>query len=372
MLPFVGGELAVTVTVDVEAIQRLWAGEGNREHVCLLLAGAGDLDSRERLAAAIQQTNDALSDWLDDDLERTVGRPPSRIEAGAIWEVECFHRDGPRRWLDELSGRLQSAGLSGEVRARPYPNVGRFDTLEDGQTGRSAGIIMAPSGWSTVNRKAIIPSWKVEHGQVPDLIELVMTFLVDEPSRLVLNVGVHSNVSRRSLGPLLSEALASPRGDEPLVDVRQFGGAVNRSVSFDGEGRVLLTTVATEETLFGHIRRGCDLVLPWGPRCDWVVLMENSLSPTYDDAYRNARGVKLPREVARGRSRDTEPLPDAYPWAIVSTAQLPPSLNPNRWDVKPLDSGKFVVEAKDLPAWFAGPEPLLQARREWSLGSEQP
>lgn len=375
----------MSVKVDIKAIERLWAGDGNRENVWLLMPGVGDLNSRDRLAVAIEQTNDSFADGIGHDLEHTFGRPPLRTEAGAVWELECFHPEGPRRWVDELAARLEAAGLSGEVRARPYPNVGRFDTLNDGRTGRSAAVVMAPSGWSVDTRKVVfgevrhvpesrgvvVPSWKVDHAQVPDLIELTLNFLVDEPSRLLLSVGTHSDVSRGALGSLLSEALMTPRGEEPLVQVKQFGWSVNRCVSFDGEGRVLLTTVAVEETFVEHVRRVCDLAVPWAPRCDWVVLLENSLSPSYDDAYRNARGSKLPREVARGRLRDVDPLPDAYPWAVLSTAQLPPSLDPDRWDVTPLDQGKFVVETNDLPAWFTGPEPLLQARRDWSIGSER-
>lgn len=255
----------MSIRVDVEAIERLWAGEGNRENVWLLMPGVGDLDSRDRLAVAIEETNDALSGWLDEDLHPTFGRPPVRTEAGAVWEVECFHPAGPRRWVDELAGPLEAAGLSGEVRARPYPDVGRFDAVDDGQTSFSAAVVLAPSGWVVDTRKVVfgeerhvpesrgvvVPSWKVDHSQVPDLIELVMDFLVDEPSRLIFSVGIHSDVSRGALGSLLSEALMTPRGEEPLVWVTQFSWSVNRCVSFDGEGRVLLAAVA------GELELGC-------------------------------------------------------------------------------------------------------------------
>lgn len=361
----------MSIRIDVAAIERLWVGEGNRENVWLLMPGVEGLDARDRLAVAIEETNDALSDWLDEDGHPTLGRPPLRTEAGAVWEVECFHPEGPRRWVDELAGRLEAAGLSGEVRSRPYPDIGRFDVVDDGQPGRSAAVVLAPSGWSVINRKAIVPSWKVDHSQVPDLIELVMDFLVDEPSRLHLSVGVDSEVSRSALGSLLSEALLTPLGDEPLVQVMQFGWSVNRCVSFDRQGRVLLTTVAAEDALVDHVRRACELAFPWAPRCDWIVLLENSLSPSFEVAYFNARGAKLPREFARGRSRDSGPLPDAYPWAVLSTAQLPPSLDPDRWNVAPLDADKFIVETKNLPAWFTGSESLLEARRDWSIGSQQ-
>lgn len=361
----------MSVNVDVKAVVRLWAGDGNREHVWLLLEGAGDPVSRTRLAAVIQETNEALSDWLDDDLQPTFGRPPLDTEAGAVWEVECFHREGPRRWLVEFAGRLEAAGFSGDVQARPYPKVGRLDLLNDGQAGRSAAIVLAPSGWSVVNRKAIVPSWKIDQGQVPALIDLVMRFLDDEPSRLLLSVGTHSEVSRGALGSLLSEALTTPDGDEPLVFVKQFGPSVNRCASFDRHGRVLLTTVADEKTLVQQVRRACDLAIRWALRCDWIVLLENSLSPSYDNAYRNARGTKLPREVVHGRGRDVESLPDAFPWAVLSSTQLPPSLDRDRWDVTPIDDGRFVVATKDLPAWFAGTEALLEARGDWAIGSER-
>ena len=372
----------MSIRLDVEAIERLWAGEGNGESVWLLMPGVGDLDSRDRLAVAIEGTNDALSDWLDEGGYPAVGRPPLRTEAGAVWEVECFHSAGPRRWVEELAGRLGPAGLSGEVRARPYPDVGRFDTVDDDQTSRSAAVVLAPSGWVVDTRKVVfgevrhvpesrglvVPSWKVDHGQVPDLIELVMDFLVDEPSRSLLQVGTHSEVSRGALGSLLSVALMTPRGQEPQVSVTQFSWSVNRSVSFDRQGRVLLTTVAAEDALADHVRRACDLAIAWASRCDWVLSLENSLSPSFEDAYLNARGAKLPREVARGRLRDGDPLPDAYPRAVLTTVQLPPSLDPNRWSVAPLDQDRFVVETKNLPAWFAGPEKLLEARRDWAIG----
>ena len=374
----------MSVAVDVQAIERLWAGQGNHEHVWLLMPGFEASDPRNHLAAVIEKTNDAMASWLDDDLHPTWGRPPVPTEAGAVWEVECFHREGPSRWVTELSRRLEESGLSGEIRARPYPKVGQFDAPEGGQVGRSAAVVLAPSGWAVDTRKVVfgevrhvpehrgvvVPSWKVDHGQVPDLIELVMDFFGDEPSRLLLNVGIHSDVSRRSLGPLLSEALKTPRGEEPLVDVKQFGQSVNRSVSFDDRGRVLLTTVAAEDSLLEHIHRACDLAVPWAQRCDWVLLMENSLAPTYDDSYLNARGTELPREIARTRLHDDDPLPDAFPWAVLSAAQLPPSLDSDRWEVTPLAHDRFLVTSNDLSAWFTGPEALQQARRDWAISRE--
>lgn len=373
----------MSVIVDFEAIERMWGDESREFVVWLLMPGAGEPDARARVAAAIEATNEALLDWLDDDLHNTLGRPPVRTEQGAVWDVECFHSDGPRRWLVEFARRAEAAGLSGEVRARPYPaEFGRLDVLEGERPGRTFAVVMAPSGWSVNTRKehfgevvhvpksrgVPIPTWKADPARIPDFVDLAMTFLADEPSRLILWTGVHSDVSRRALPGLMADALMTPREEVPFVGVRQLGPTVNRCVDFDPVGRVVLTTAAAEEDFDGYVRRACDLGVSWASSCDWVLLLENSLGPSYDDAYRFARKTKLPREVARRRIYDPGPLPDAFAWAVLSSAQLPASLDQDRWDLTALGEDRFVLASKDLRAWFAGPEALTQARSDWGIG----
>jgi hypothetical protein len=369
----------MAISVQYEEIAAYWAdGEGEATG-WLVMVGDSVSSHLDVLADAIERTNDAAeSQWLDEDLNPTVANPPVRVEDGAVWELECGRSDGPHHWLAELARQLEGTNLAGDIRAFPLPDVGRFDRLKGDQRGRSAAVVLALSGWETVNRKAVLPEWKAHPDSIPSILDLVFAFLADEPARLLLEHDAISEVSRAGLAPLLAEALAAPPLDMPTAWVGQFGAAVNRSVSFDMQGRILLTAVAREADLVPQVRRASDLALDWAPRCDWVVMLENSLGHSFADAYRNARGQRLPREYARRRTLDAGPLPDVFPWAILTGDQLPRGLNTERWHVTEVAGGRFVVETANLDTWLtstpapeAGSPPvppseaLVSARRDW-------
>ena len=372
------------LTVRYDEIAAYWARVGANAIGSLILVGDSASSHIDVLADAIARTNDvAESQWLDEDLYPTVGNPPVRIEGGVVWELQCGRSDGPHHWLAELARQLEATDLAGEIRPYRFPDLGRFDRLAGDKPGRSAAIVLALSGWTTVNRKAVVPEWKAHPDSVPRLVDLALAFLGDEPGRLLLEDDTISEVSLTGLPSMLGEALTAPLFGTPTAWVKQFGEAVNRSVSFDLQGRILLTTVASEADLVAQLRRSADLAVGWAPRCDWVLMLENSAGPSFDEAYRNARGQQLPYEYARRRTLDAGPLPDAFPWAILTADQLPRELNRERWQVTEVAPGRFVVEAANLASWLTAtpsPEPgvkapahqlLVVARRDWGFGTDQ-
>ena len=365
----------MAVTVQYDDIAARWSLPEYDRAIWLELVGASDASSLAPIAAALERTNAvANARWTDDSGMFPWATSPSLAPGGTVWRLECEVDEGPRGWLSELAEQLSAVGVTGEIRTYRVPEVGLFSTLADGHPGASAAVILSLSGWEPGPMRFITSPWQAHPEMVPELVELALEFLVDDrPASLQMDNGALVDVTRTTIRDLLPLALAMPWMDVPIVWIRQTGGDVNRQISFDPFGRVLLNVVTDPHRLVEQMQRPMSLARSWASSCDWIVLLENALGAIFDEAYHHARAARLPRAFGRGRARDTDPLPDAFPWAIVTPTQLPPTLDLERWAVTPITDERLQVESRTLNDWLTmarptkttTPETLTLARQDW-------
>jgi hypothetical protein len=87
-----------------------------------------------------------------------------------------------------------------------------------------------------------------------------------------------------------------------------------------------------------------------------MVLLENGKAHRFDDAYRLARGSRLPQYYRHRRHLDQEVLPDAFSWQVIGERHLEKSGDLSGWVLTKLGDFRYVLEAPSIQGWLV-PDP---------------
>jgi hypothetical protein len=373
----------VSVTVDHPAIRDAWQLEDGGT-VTLVLTGqpADPYAAATAVEQCVNRVNQALeTSYLDLDDMPTWGRGGTWASQGVVWEVESQHPKGPSGWLDHLAKELEAAGLSGRISLYEWPQERRLDELGSGLPARRAAVVLATSGWTLFNERAMHPAWRTDLQTRAALIDCALRFLGSDDGVLELhNDQAHVEVRQRDLEPMITAAFDGDRsyGVGNSVEVHKFGLAENRAVSFESsQCNLVFNVVTTEGLLRDAVTRMCDVATSVSSLCDWAALIENGIGDTYQDVIRNGRGEKI-RE-RKLRTDDASTLPDASGWQIVNGTHLSAIETLDGWDTGPVAPDRYHVTSRNLDAWLALPQPpptvfagpsepsglLLAARRDF-------
>ncbi len=325
----------------------------------------------------LDETNHvAETRWLDLDNMPTIGRRPVLVGRSVVWEVQTQHPDGPRHWLTVFAQAMDAAGHDGEIGPFSFRDPGRMDTLVDGRKVPSVMLALAWKGHGTYPNGSALAAWRTDHGVIPTLVDLAVRFLEATPGHTTAEVGQLVDLQAGELPEAIGRALAAESIAAPVVWARRAGLHLNRAITFDRRGHVLLSVATEPARLFEATEMICaEFGVVAGEHCEWAVLVEDGIAPDFADSYRYARGLRLPRYYERFRDQDADRLPDVFAWQMLGARHLANAHDLSRWTQEAVGD-LTLVRTPDLTTWLTpddtdptrlkvDPDQLAQARQDF-------
>ena len=79
-----------------------------------------------------------------------------------------------------------------------------------------------------------------------------------------------------------------------------------------------------------------------------MLLLENGRGTDFARAYELARGTKSPAYYRRYRDQDTQVLPDAFGWQVITSEHLANATDLTGWQLTDLPGGRHLLQAPRL------------------------
>jgi hypothetical protein len=366
------------VSVDTAGITSRWADSDNPEWVWVAfrLDRLDDQASVAALREAVRLTNAAFEHvWLDEAGESTGAEGLAVQGDEVVMQIYSKHVDGPVHWLAEFALQAESREVHGRLTVHDEP-AREIGVLASGLRAVTASVVLAVDGWDAEGRRAARAPWRADPSRIPEFVDFSCQFLDQVPGSILVHAGATSEVARGSVETALRSGLEADALDVPVSWALRFGATINRGVTFDRRGYVILTVEAPATDIALQVESAWRLGLTWVAGCSWIVMLEGGRTGSvFTDAYRIARQRRLPRYYDKHRDLDHERLPDAFARQVVTGAHLRAAANLSGWEVAQAAENRFEVSAPGWERWLVPPsgdasiasqgDTLGLARRDW-------
>lgn len=275
-----------------------------------------------------------------------------------------------RAWYDELAGRLESRGISGRLGpGRPDPRPDWLEASADVTTPTAIlgfdavepGFGVGERGWggSPADVAATVDpvlAWLEEAGGTLFWTRYLFTDEVTDDSGL-------ATALRRSLARCFTTTLARVTGPgQGRIVAWEAPGLLTVQVAGAADAAVAIDSLLDLLRLVGPRARAASVRLAPVPTRGWRTTAGlPPVSPSWDPARLGSQEDRMDQLPALRATR----VVDAYGAQVLTDAHLArlAGLPPERWRVESLGSGRHLVVARDLAAWFTGdvPDPALLA-----------
>jgi len=368
----------VAVTVDRYGFDRSLERAHDAVGVLFRAQRPGGGDARGALARAVTAANSAADECGTDGPDVSGDMPVATPHGPALF-VDIWAASALVRWLDYLAEELERERWSGTLEPVEWehPRLG-IDPMQRPLWPFAA--VLSLEGWRPDrldNLRAAAP-WRSDPTLSTELAVWAVDWLCVLGDEFYLSQERTSfRVERDFCVQALADALAGTV-TYPAVICRGAGDAVRR-VCFTPLGRIILTAQEVKSGWQKQAAALMDVVRQHAHRCEAAIVRQARLMPTTMVSVVNEVPPTLPNKSSNRaptwyyrtrRDLDHVTVPDAYGLLLITDAHLQRARELSRWRISQPAPGKYLLEAKDLAAWFAQPEvdPEILAAARFELG----
>lgn len=329
--------------------------------------GAGTDEWIRIAAAAVAQANEALP------ADTVWGESVSASPAGWLVKLDSIGtRQQTLAWLSSFAGYLDTAGYPGEI--APARQVWLPSWLQDNRvprmTAHLAYRLSKPFVRGNVDTRGPA-GWNVESETTEALCEDAVSWAAFPGGALLFSEGRSQLLMQRDdVAEHLARAVRRTAA-AGVTCVRKSPLLVRR-VQLSAWGQLTCQLEAPDQTWHARLDELRAHLVKHADRLDLAVIR---LSANWAVDWTDLAGSTPPLPyVSEGQVRNNRQLwdqhtPDAYGLQVLTEQHLARVDNLDGWEVSAVAPGRFLVQARDLAAWYAGTEPepgvLDRARRDF-------
>ncbi len=357
--------MAQQVKVAQSSIAKARREMGGNDTWLQLRTEAGVIDD---FARAIGAANQAAADRGEGD-EAFAAFPAPTPQGFAVQLVRATTLLAVRRWAADVATALTAAGFTGTIGGAPYALAPAclFPTLPPVLTGYIAWTL-DPSAFADDGRKAA--GWLVSPDATPRIAQLADRWARRPGATVHLRQkGYTMAIQLDDAAPHLAQAVTET-GMAGLDFVIDAGFATHTALCFGGEG-VFQVVGGPDDWRYAVDQLTHALCALPGDTNQAYIRIGHRGARSHDgiDSLLPLPGTKE-YEVRYNKHLLGRYLPDAHGVQVVRTAHLDNASNLSGWQITDLGSGRHLVQAPDLTAWYAealpDPEVLAQARADFA------
>ncbi len=318
----------------------------------------GVRDVLEVVTTAVEQANVAMTPLgLFDDVYGTVASDwPGGV---AICLDRAATQEAVLAWLESFADQLTGAGLDGRVTTTPQKYLPMW--LSD--LSLHPAQLMAFVSYSTVDltgpgRHERQTGWHVDEQTTSRIARMAIDWGSVDGSDTYFVSNHYSMKARADVAEPLARSLGRS-GLARVTRVRARPTAVT-SCTFVSQGR---TGYQVWNDQRSWSERLDDLVMAMTALPDKTYVAFVQYAPLLSLSWMNVDWCQPPLPVGHemhiryNPHLDSQFVPDARGVQVLTDAHLTKARDLSGWTVQPLGAGRHLVQAKQLEAWYASPEP---------------
>jgi hypothetical protein len=352
------------------AVSRAWR-KADYAELWLQFRPRGSKDALDAVEAAVVVADQVVEDagW-GEDVHTTGGVSDS--DAGPVVLLRrAGHEPGLRTWLGAFAHHLESLGKTGKVTAAPEGYFPDWLNLGDLPKQLTAFVSYATNDLTHLEDHERRAGWHVPAAFTEKVTNAGATWGQFPGADVYLSRNIHQI---RTKNPDVGRPLADGITKFGMAGVTYLRSEPRRMTSMYlyAQGQACYEVMDDTASWQARLEQVTVAMTAFPEETDLAFLQySNAYTISWDELQTGSPHLPYVRasEVEINRHLNSRYTPDAHGTQILTDAHLKLATDLSDWVIRPLVSGRNLVQAKDLEPWYANVHPdletLLKARADF-------